>query len=64
MDSMVLCRCGHPSTLHTNNGCRAGRYQPCGCLLDAAAALQSAIDAVRVGGAKLVRVRAPGMQHK
>jgi len=64
MDSMVLCRCGHPSTLHTNNGCRAGRYQPCGCLLDATAALQTAIDAVRVGGAKTSDLKQPGAQHK
>jgi hypothetical protein len=61
---MVLCRCGHPSVLHTNNGCRAGRYQPCGCLLDAAGALQTAIDAVRVGGPKPPEVKLPGTQHK
>jgi hypothetical protein len=64
MDSMVLCRCGHSSTLHTNKGCRAGRFQACGCLLDAASALQLAIDAVRVGGAKTAEVKPAAAQHK
>ncbi len=35
VDVMVLCRCGHPAGLHTENGCRAGRYTPCRCLLNA-----------------------------
>jgi hypothetical protein len=46
MDSMVLCRCGHPSTLHDVRGCRAGRYQPCPCLFNAHGSLEAAINAV------------------
>ena len=48
MDAMVLCRCGHSSSLHTENGCRAGRYQPCPCLLDSHSAIEMAISAARV----------------
>jgi hypothetical protein len=40
---LVLCNCGHPAGLHTENGCRAGRYRPCPCLLTAAAAIEAAI---------------------
>jgi hypothetical protein len=43
MDMIVLCRCGHPSALHGERGCRAGRYQPCECLLDSPDALEAAI---------------------
>jgi hypothetical protein len=43
MDLLVLCRCGHPTTLHSENGCRAGRYQPCPCLFDAYGAMEAAI---------------------
>jgi len=38
MDMMVLCRCGQPSGLHDERGCRAGAYRPCECLRDAHAA--------------------------
>ena len=48
MDMMVLCSCGHPSGLHTENGCRAGRYQPCYCRLDARAVIVTATAAVRI----------------
>jgi hypothetical protein len=48
MDMMVLCRCGHPSGLHDQRGCRAGRYRPCDCRRDADGAVCSAIDAARV----------------
>jgi hypothetical protein len=47
MDMMVLCRCHHPSALHTENGCRAGRYQVCSCTLDAHGALKAAIEMAR-----------------
>jgi hypothetical protein len=47
MDVMVLCLCGHPSGLHSENGCRAGRYRPCACLLDIRGAVESAVFAVR-----------------
>jgi hypothetical protein len=47
MEMMVLCRCGHPSGLHSENGCRAGRYQPCICRLDAPGAIESAVLTVR-----------------
>jgi hypothetical protein len=49
MDMIVLCRCGHPSALHGDRGCGAGRYQPCGCLLTAQGAVQAAINNVRSG---------------
>jgi hypothetical protein len=48
MDMMVLCRWGHPSGLHTENGWRAGHYQPCPCLLDSRSTIETAIAAVRV----------------
>jgi hypothetical protein len=48
MDAMVLCQCGHPSGLHAERGCRAGRYQPCACRLDSLAAIEAAIAAVRI----------------
>ena len=47
MEMMVLCQCGHPSGLHTENGCRAGRYRPCECLRDMDRAVHSAIDMAR-----------------
>jgi hypothetical protein len=47
MDMMVLCRCGHPSALHGERGCRAGRYRPCDCRLDANAAIEAAVSAAR-----------------
>jgi hypothetical protein len=47
MDMIVLCRCGHPSALHTGNGCRAGRYKPCPCLFDSSAAIEAAVIAAR-----------------
>jgi hypothetical protein len=43
MDMLVLCNCGHPTGLHTENGCRAGRYCPCACLLTAVDAVDAAI---------------------
>jgi hypothetical protein len=48
VDLMVLCKCGHPSGLHTENGCRAGRYQPCFCRLDSHAVIETATEAVRI----------------
>jgi hypothetical protein len=51
MDLLVLCRCGHPSALHSERGCGAGRYRPCGCPLDAAAAVEAAIAAARIPNA-------------
>jgi hypothetical protein len=48
MDMMVLCRCGHPSGLHNERGCRAGRYRPCDCRRDVQSAVNSAIDLARV----------------
>jgi len=47
MDMNVLCRCGHPSALHTGNGCRAARYEPCRCLFDSKAAIEDAIVVAR-----------------
>lgn len=47
MDMLVLCRCGHPSALHDDHGCRAGRYRPCPCLLTERASVEAAIDFVR-----------------
>jgi hypothetical protein len=47
MDLMVLCRCGHASGLHAENGCRAGRYQPCRCPLDSHSVIETATAAVR-----------------
>ncbi len=49
MDMIVLCVCGHPTALHDAVGCRAGRYRPCACLLDAKAAVAAAIASVRSG---------------
>jgi hypothetical protein len=43
MDMIVLCNCGHPAGMHNENGCRAGRYRPCACLLTAAGAIELAI---------------------
>ena len=45
---MVLCRCGHPSGLHTENGCRAGRYQPCSCRLDSREVIETATASARI----------------
>jgi hypothetical protein len=64
MDMMVLCRCGHPSGLHDERGCRAGRYRPCDCLRDAQAAVCSAIDAARTTEWKTQRQAAPLELHK
>jgi hypothetical protein len=47
MDMLVLCRCGHPTSLHGERGCNAGRYRPCECLLNAHAAVEAAVAAVR-----------------
>jgi hypothetical protein len=47
MDTMVLCRCQHPSALHTENGCTAGRGKVCRCTLDSLGALKAAIEAIR-----------------
>ena len=48
MDMMVLCRCGHPQGLHSERGCRHGRYRPCECRLDPSGALDAAILAAQV----------------
>jgi hypothetical protein len=48
VDMMVLCQCRHPSGLHTENGCRAGRYQPCYCRLNSQAVIETATAAVRI----------------
>jgi hypothetical protein len=43
MDMIVLCPCGHPTPVHDERGCRAGRYHPCVCRLDSTMALEIAI---------------------
>jgi hypothetical protein len=64
MEMMVLCRCGHPSGLHTERGCRAGRYRPCDCLRDAQSAVNSAIDGARVKQWGAIRDPDPLELHK
>jgi hypothetical protein len=64
MEMLVLCRCGHPTGLHTEHGCRAGRYQPCECLRDAPSAVNSAIDVARAKQWRRVRDAAREEAHK
>jgi hypothetical protein len=63
MDMIVLCQCGHPSALHNEHGCRAGRYRPCACLLDAEAAVAAAIDLVRAGPSPVMAAKMSAL-HK
>jgi hypothetical protein len=47
LDLLILCVCGHPTSLHDDRGCRAGRHRPCACLRNAAAAVDAAVESVR-----------------
>jgi hypothetical protein len=64
MDAMVLCRCGHPSGLHSERGCLAGRHQPCPCRLGELGAIDAAVAAVRLPQRRLIAPTNPNRLHK
>lgn len=47
MEYLVLCRCGHPLTLHDYAGCAGDRLRSCSCLRDRHSALDAAVDGAR-----------------
>jgi hypothetical protein len=44
---ILVCPCGHASSLHTYGGCQSTRFVPCKCTLSAEGAIEAATAAVR-----------------